>query len=311
MKILRLCTLSLEPACGRIVRCNQAVNNGTGFSKDELLGLPIFEIYHPDCREEAKKVFQSFLNSGEVQNAELKVIRKDGTVMDVCLNAKAVRDQEGNILSSRSCWTDITCQKKAEEELRDERDKGQRYLDTTSVMMIALDTQGRVTLANKRACEILGYGEAEVLGKAWFENFLPAGSSESACGMFSRVIQGDLEPVAYHEHPIVTKSGEERLIAWHNTFLRDDSGRIEGSLSSGEDITDRKKAEEALRESEEKYRLLFSNETDTVALIDATSYEIIDVNSAGQELYGYSSRGSDRHECADCERGTRGVKEGG
>ncbi len=68
------------------------------------------------------------------------------------------------------------------------------------------------------------------------------------------MIRDDIEPVEYYENPVLTKDGKKRIIAWHNSVLRNSDGEIVGVLSSGEDITDRLLAEEALQESEEKYR---------------------------------------------------------
>ncbi|MBW2428626.1 MAG: PAS domain S-box protein [Deltaproteobacteria bacterium] len=60
---------------------------------------------------------------------------------------------------------------------------------------------------------------------------------------------GEIEPIEYYENPVLTKIGEERIIAWHNTILKDDEGRISGTLSSGEDITEQKRTEVALQEA--------------------------------------------------------------
>ena len=72
----------------------------------------------------------------------------------------------------------------------------------------------------------------------------------------------------YFENPVITREGKERLISWHNNFLIDESGKIIGSLSSGEDITERKRTEEELRESEEQYRDLVENINDILYLSD-------------------------------------------
>jgi len=144
--------------------------------------------------------------------------------------------------------------KRAQEALREERDKAQRYLDVAGVMFIAIDADQQVTLVNKKGCEILGYKEQDIIGKNWFDNFLPEAVRDKVKPVFTKLMAGEVEPVECFENPVLTKSGEKRIIAWHNTILKDETGMTLGILSSGEDITERKQAEEALRKSEDQLR---------------------------------------------------------
>ncbi len=144
---------------------------------------------------------------------------------------------------------DITERKQAEEELRAERDRARRYLDLAPVTFVALDAAGVVTLINPRGCEILGRPAPEVVGRNWFDEFVPARERDRVRAIFRDLMAGRIEPREHAENPIVNRDGEERLIAWHNTVLPDAEGRGTGVLSSGVDITERKQAEEALRRS--------------------------------------------------------------
>jgi PAS domain S-box-containing protein len=121
-------------------------------------------------------------------------------------------------------------------------------------MFIAIDADQQVTLVNKKGCEILGYKEQDIIGKNWFDNFLPEAVRDEVKSVFTKLITREVKPVEYFENPVLTKSGEKRIIAWHNTILKDETGMTLGILSSGEDITERKQAEEALRKSEEQLR---------------------------------------------------------
>jgi PAS domain S-box-containing protein len=128
-------------------------------------------------------------------------------------------------------------------------------------MFVALDTEGQVTLINKRGCKVLGYDEPDVLGKNWFDNFVPEGTRAEAKGVYERLMAGEMRPVEYFENTVLTNSGEERLIAWHNTVLTDENGEVTGTLSSGEDITDRKLAEEKLLHYQGRLKSLASELT--------------------------------------------------
>ena len=76
----------VDARTANIIRCNQTVVQALGYTKEEIIGHPIFERYHPDCLEQAKKAFQVFVETGEVHDAELVLKRKDGSKIDVSLN---------------------------------------------------------------------------------------------------------------------------------------------------------------------------------------------------------------------------------
>ncbi len=133
------------------------------------------------------------------------------------------------------------------ESLRVERDKIQRYLDIAAVMLVVLDSDQKVRLINRKGCNILGCKEEEIIGVNWFDNFIPEREREVVKTVFDKLMAGDIESVEYYENTILNKSEEERVMAWNNTVLKDNLGGITGILSSGEDITDRKKSEEKLK----------------------------------------------------------------
>jgi PAS domain S-box-containing protein len=124
-----------------------------------------------------------------------------------------------------------------------ERDRLQKYLDIAAVLFLALDTDGKTTLINKKGCGILGCSEGEIIGKNWIDTFVPQRIRDEIKILFDKVIRGEMEPAEYFESPILTKNGEERMIAWHSAFLKDEKNTIAGILSSGVDITDNNKLE--------------------------------------------------------------------
>ncbi|HVR28187.1 MAG TPA: ATP-binding protein [Thermoanaerobaculia bacterium] len=137
--------------------------------------------------------------------------------------------------------------KRAEHALRERQREAQNYLDIAAVAIVATGRDGRVTLINRRGCEILGLSAAEVLGRLWIEDFLAPEYREQGAATLQRLLGGRAEPGLYDELPIVTASGERRTIAWRSAVTRDEVGRVTGVLSSGEDITERRRAEEAAR----------------------------------------------------------------
>ena len=141
----------------------------------------------------------------------------------------------------------ITRQKQVETELRQQRNRAQQYLDVAGVMFVAIDRNGVVTLVNQKACEVLGRTQAEILGQDWFSTFLPERERDQVRGVFDRLMAGEIAPVETFENAVVDAAGKERWIAWKNTLLHDETGQILGSLSSGEDVTERKAAQTQLQ----------------------------------------------------------------
>ncbi|GAK61350.1 PAS fold family [Candidatus Vecturithrix granuli] len=137
--------------------------------------------------------------------------------------------------------------KQSEQQLRAEYDRAQMYLDIVGVMLVALNREGNITLINKKGAELLGYEEKELLGKHWFTLAIPAHERARIEQTFQHILVGDVQSAEYVENLVLTKQGEERLIGWHNAFIRDQHQQIIGTLSSGEDLTERKQIEHSLR----------------------------------------------------------------
>jgi len=138
-----------------------------------------------------------------------------------------------------------------EETLRER----QAYLDVVEVVLVVLDRQGKVRLLNRKGCEVLGYAEGEAIGLNWFRTFSPPREAEQIEDVHHKLIAGEIEAAEYFKNILCTRDGQERLMAWHNTILRDDRGRIVGTLSAGEDITERQAAEDAAKEREALARI--------------------------------------------------------
>lgn len=176
--------------------------------------------------------------------------------------------------------------KKNEKELQEERDNAQRYLDIAKVIIMIIDADQKVALINKRGCEILEYEENEIVGRNWFDNFLPTRVKDEVKAIFEKLIAE--EPIKYFENLVLTKSGEEKIVAWHNTPLKNDKGKIISTLSSGEDITERKHAEEKLRKAEAKYRSIFENAIEGIYQTTLDG-RIVSANPAFARTLGYTS----------------------
>jgi two-component system sensor kinase FixL len=127
---------------------------------------------------------------------------------------------------------------------RNEVAQAERYLQISKAMIIGLNRNGNVNLINRRGCEILGYSEKEILGKNWFETVVPDYDRDEVYKNFRKLVAGEIEPMRRYENKVLTKSGETRYIDWNNDIEINQKGVIIGTLSSGQDVTGRKLAEE-------------------------------------------------------------------
>ncbi len=133
-----------------------------------------------------------------------------------------------------------------QKKLQAEKDKATNYLKIAG-MIVALDRDGKVTLVNDEACKILGYTEKELLGKDWLTTCLPVEYQKTVKKVFHLLMAGKVKPVENYENPVVTKTGLQRDIFWHNTIIRDGK-EIVGILSSGVDVTEKNRLEKELKE---------------------------------------------------------------
>jgi PAS domain S-box-containing protein len=154
--------------------------------------------------------------------------------------------------------------KKAGAPSETKSDRAQQYLDIAEVMLIALDRHGQIIFLNRKGHQILGYAQGELMGKPWFDTCLPAGVRLEVRRVFNELMAGVLTTLENYENEVLTKQGQERFMAWHNTILKNEAGQIIGTLSSGMDITERKKIEASLKESEERYRRITEAVTDYI-----------------------------------------------
>jgi PAS domain S-box-containing protein len=237
------------------------------FQKTDIRGWE--QMIHPDDRKKALSLLAESRRKGSRYYAEYRFRRKDGSyiyVEDVGVFLK----RDGKPYRMIGTIKDIAERRKAEEEIRKERDRVRKYMEIAGVMFVALDTEGRVTLINRKGCEVLGYRQSEIAGKDWFGNFIPEEKRSEVRDAFKEIVSGKTGGLEHIETPVMTKNGKERLIAWNNIVLKDEKGNITGILSSGEDITEKKVSEEGLKkrteESEKFARLSVGRELRMIKL---------------------------------------------
>ena len=280
------------------------------------------EFIHPEDRAKVEAAFQASLDKGAPSNVEYRIVMADGRVKVLEEQWRVFLDEQARPIRLVGTCRDITERKRAEEALRDAKEFSENLIRTANVIVLGLDTGGNVKLFNEAAEEITGYTFEELRGKNW-SILVPRDRFPHAWGEFDRLMDGTAGPT--FENPIITKTGEERYIAWRNSVVRV-NGRVVATISFGNDITKRRRAEQALRRSEENYRMfisqssegIFREEMDAPVSIDLPEEEFIhhilydsymaECNDALARMYGLTS--SDRSSLANassscCRRKTR------
>lgn len=123
--------ISVDASSGLVKICNDTLCEKTGFSREEILGTPVFDRYDPSCHPEAHKAFEQFTQTGHVSNRELILRCKDGSTIPVLLSVRGIRNEAGEITRSMSTWRDISQVKRLEslEELTTQLEASNAELD--------------------------------------------------------------------------------------------------------------------------------------------------------------------------------------
>jgi diguanylate cyclase (GGDEF)-like protein/PAS domain S-box-containing protein len=208
---------------------------------------------HP---EDAPSVLRAYLEkqaSGSYDE-EYRIIRPDGAMRWIRDRAFPVRDTDGRVYRIAGVAEDITERKRTLEQLRESERRFSDMLGTMDLISVMLDPEGRITYCNDCLLRTTGWRRDELLGKDWCV-LLPAQEAETMRALFADLLAGG--PAAWHhDNEIVTRHREKRLIRWNNTVLRSASGDVVGTASIGEDVTERRRAEEGVRRLNRVYAVL-------------------------------------------------------
>lgn len=274
----------LKDVEGHYLLINKEYRKTFHFMREEIYGKKDIEIFPAEQAAVFRGSDLQVLEARAPKEFEEVALHDDGPHTSI-VQKFPLFDTDGKIYAICGFVTDITERKRADATIREERDRAQLYLDIADVILLALDLEGRITLINRKGCSTLKWEEQELLGHDWIETCIPVRIRENLRASFKRLVSGDLSSI---ENPVLTKSGKERLIAWHNTLLRDGEGRVTGTLSSGEDITERKRTEDELRQLSGRLLQSQDEERRRIArdLHDSTGQDLVALTMMLGELRG-------------------------
>jgi two-component system cell cycle sensor histidine kinase/response regulator CckA len=283
---------------GRFRYVNAAEARIMGYTPEELLALP--SVLETVAEEDRPRVAENFRRrlAGEIKTLhyEFTLLRKDGErrLVEVMGSATTFAGRP----SVLGTLQDITERRRAEQALRYERNLLRTLIDNLPDAIYVKDSACRKMIANPADVRNVGrQSEAEVLGRDDFDLF----PKELAEGFFAddqSVLQTG-QPVLNREEYVLDEQGQKRWLSTSKLPLRDEKGRIIGLVGIGRDITERKRAEAALRESEGKFRSIFDSASDGMFLVDLETREFVLCNAACSRMLGFSNEEFVRLDIAD------------
>ncbi len=263
---------------GNLIEYSSSFIHSLGYNEEEAQDLTIFDFEAQILKDDLMVMMASITEYPVTFETRLR--HKNGTIFDVEITTREIVLDGKRYLYASS--RDISDRKNVEKALLHEKETAQNYLDIVDVMIIVVGMDNKIKLINRRGCDIIGYAANEVIGKNWFDNFIPDRIKPEINKIADKFHEIG-EPPAYYENPVLTKNGDERLIAWRNRPLYDSNGTLVGFLSSGEDITDMRIVQKQLRENEVFYKTIFSSVHEAILILDKN--QIVDCNDMAVQLF--------------------------
>jgi PAS domain S-box-containing protein len=232
--------ISFDPVSGIITQCNTTLENVSGYRKEELIGKRIYSLFHAGSISQVRKIQAEFNKTGYVKNAELQLKKKDGSKVDVILNASAVRDEDGNIIYSRSSIRDISERKQLELAIQQRDIELTDFLENAPVGVSRIAEDGTILWANDAEIESLGYKRKNYIGHNINEFLL----DKNLWGKIVKLLRKD-ELIENFDLQILSKDGSIKY--WLiSTNVYSENGRFIYAKTFSRDITLRKIAERDL-----------------------------------------------------------------
>ena len=228
---------------GTFIMMNRTELEWLGYTREQVIGVKkFFDIVVPSQRQRFLDAFPQFKQEGAVKDIELDLLRRDGSVLPVLLNAKAVYDAAGRFVSSRTTLVDLTMRQRAEQALRQSQMNLQNFLDTASDLIQSVDMDGNYLYVNNAWCDTLGYTRAQALQMNMMQVIAP--EQFEHCGQLLRALAeaGHTEKVE-----VMFRTAQQGIVIVEGSISSrsETDGRV---VTNGifRDITKRKQAEEAM-----------------------------------------------------------------
>jgi len=262
---------------------SDAMYHMIGYKPEEVIGTSGFNRVHPDDRPKIQAELKNAIENGRERKVEYRALCKDGGHKWVEMSAKVVHNDQTGQAEVVAVVRDISESKRAEEELQDSEEKLSLVMDGVPSLLVYVDAELRYVYVNKAYADWYGRSKADIIGKR-VGDLLDEEVFRRSLPHYEMALSGN--PVTF-ENKTIDKNGRERIVSV--SIVPHFRGEmVQGFFSSIMDVTDRKEAEEALRESEERYRSLFENSIMGISQV-LPDGRLIAANTSYAKMYGYAN----------------------
>ncbi len=281
---------------GRFIRANAAFCQMLGYAEEEIERLTFVDVTHPEHRAaDVEAVNRLWQGQVPQYQTEKRYLKKNGESLWAALTASVIRSEDGKPLYSLAMIQDITQRKQAEAALQEAKDYTDNIIRSMADMLVVVAPDGRILTVNQATCNLLGYSEHELIGQPasllFEEEDIAQLILSQDCLPFKRTALRRLVkegPISNVEKSLLTKGGDKIPVLLSGAVMREKEGKIRGIVCLALDITERKRAELALRESEEQFRGVIDTSPDAIVLLDLEG-RILLANQRAALLVGFDS----------------------
>ena len=257
--------LAVQDPDGVFTFVNDKLCQMMGYASDELIGHTVKEILDEVNRGKYMEQIRK-RRKGVLEPYEIEFIRKDGSRIISRVSPQLITDAEGNVAGSFGITTDITEHRRVEEALRESEERFRALTESTSDFVWEVDLDGVYTYASPKVKDLLGYKPKEILGKTPFD-FMPPEEAKRVEEAFRASVESRT-PFAALDNINMHKDGRLVVLETSGVPFFSDDGRLCGYRGIDRDITERKRAVDALQESEERFRSLVENAPYMIIIAD-------------------------------------------
>ena len=269
---------------GIIQSWNKGAEQIYGYAAKEVIGKNISILTPKHLKSEILKLIEKIKKCEKIHHYETLRLKKDGTLINVSITLSPVVDTKGKLIAISTIARDISENKKIEKKLNLASLYNRSLIEASLDPLVTIGSDGKINDVNSATETVTGYSRDKLIGSVFSDYFTkPVKAKEGYLQVFKEGFVRDYPLEIQH------KDGHVTPVLYNASVYLDESRNVVGVFAAARDITEHKKAEDALRESEEKYRDIFEESFDGL-FITSPDGKILDMNKKGIEMFGYSTK---------------------